>query len=490
MNGAESLIGSLAASGIEICFANPGTSEMPMVAALDGSPIRGVLCLFEGVATGAADGYGRMMGKPAATLLHLGPGFANGIANLHNARRAETPLVNIVGDHASWHKRHDAPLASDIEGLCRPVSHWLHSSRDARRLAADGARAVAASLAPPGQIATLIVPADAAWDQAEGLAAPVAAPVLNPVDDAVIARVARALKNGRRTMLLLRGKALLRHGLMAAGRIAANSGARLAYDFFAGRATRGAGLPLVERLPYFGENIAEVLHGIEQMILVGAEPPVRFFAYPGKASRLIPEGCEILTLAQSHEDCVTALKNLAARLGAPQEGALAALERPPEADGPLNAMTLGQVVARLLPEGAIISEEAATSSLGLIHFLPHSAPHDILHLSGGAIGQALPVATGAALAEPGRKVIAVTGDGGAMYTLQALWTQAREKLDIVTVVCANRSYAILNIELMRLGAANVGPKALSLLDIGRPDLDWVALARGHGVEAERAHNCR
>ena len=489
MNGAESLVETLAASGIEVCFANPGTSEMHFVVALDKSPIRPVLCLFEGVATGAADGYGRMTGKPAASLLHLGPGFANGIANLHNARRAATPIVNIVGDHASWHNRYDAPLMSDILGICRPVSHWLHSTASARTAASDAARAVAAARAFPGQIATLILPADSAWDESEGPAPVVPATKAAPVSDAAVDRAARALSNGKKTMLLLRGSVLLRDGLQAAGRIVAKSGARMAHDYFAARVSRGAGLPPIERIPYFAEDIVESFKGLEQLILVGASPPVTFFAYPGKPSWVTPEGCEIITLSHPHEDGVAALNAVAEAIGAPKASAVARLERSDLPQGELTSLAMGQIIARLLPEGAIISEEAATCGGGLTKFLPSSAPHDILYITGGAIGQALPVATGAAIAAPGRKTVTVSGDGGAMYTLQSLWTQAREKLDVITVICANRSYAVLNIELMRVGARNAGPKALSMLDIGHPDLDWVALARGMGVEAERAQDC-
>jgi acetolactate synthase-1/2/3 large subunit len=489
MNGAESLVGTLAVSGIEVCFANPGTSEMHFVAALDKSPIRAVLTLFEGVATGAADGYGRMAAKPATTLLHLGPGFANGIANLHNARRASTPIVNIVGDHASWHNRYDAPLASDIMGICRPVSHWLHSAASAKTAAIDAARAVAAARAAPGQVATLILPADSAWDDAEGTVAPLPVAGFAPVSDAAVDRAARALKNGKRTMLLLRGPALLREGVQAAGRIATNSGARVAQEFLAARVARGAGLPPVERIPYFAEDIIECLKGLEQLILVGAPPPVTFFAYPDKPSWVTPEGCEIITLSHPYEDGIAALNAVADAIDAPGQGAVARLERPPQPQGELTAMTVGQIVARLLPENAILSEEAATTGAGLTKFLPSAPPHEILHITGGSIGQALPVATGAAVAAPDRKIVTVSGDGGAMYTLQALWTQAREKLDVVTVICANRSYAILGVELTRVGAGNAGPKALSMLDIGNPVIDWVALARGMGVEAERAHDC-
>jgi acetolactate synthase-1/2/3 large subunit len=309
------------------------------------------------------------------------------------------------------------------------------------------------------------------------------------VSGAAVDRAARALRNGKRTMLLLRGAALLGDGVRAAGRIAAKSGARVAHDFLPARVTRGAGLPPIERIPYFAEDIVESLKGLEQLILVGASPPVTFFAYPGKPSWVTPEGCEIVTLSHPYEDGVAALHAVADAIGAPKEGVLARLERPPMPQGELTPLALGQIVARLLPENAILSEEAATTGAGLTKFLPGSVPHDILYLTGGAIGQALPVATGAAVAAPERKIVTVSGDGGAMYTLQSLWTQAREKLDVVTVICANRSYAILNIELTRVGAGNAGPKALSMLDIGHPDLDWVALARGMGVEAERAPDC-
>ena len=489
MNGAESAVETLAGSGIDVCFANPGTSEMHFVAALDRSPIRAILALFEGVVTGAADGYGRIAGKPALSLLHLGPGFANGIANLHNARRAATPIVNVVGDHASLHNRYDAPLMSDIMGICRPVSHWLHSTPTARTAAADAARAVAAARAAPGQIATLILPADSAWDEAEGPSPSLPVAKSSPVPDQAVDRVAKALRNGKRSLLLLRGEVLQREGLRAAARIAAKSGARMAHDFLAPRVSRGAGLPPVERIPYFAEDIIEKLKGLEQLILVGASPPVTFFAYPEKPSWVTPEGCEIITLSHPHEDGVGALSAVAEAIGAPKEGAVARLERPDMPQGELTALAMGQIVARFLPENAIISDEAATTGAGLTRFLPSSAPHDTLYITGGSIGQALPVATGAAVAAPDRKIVTISGDGGAMYTLQALWTQAREKLDVVTVIAANRSYAILNIELARVGAGNAGPKALSMIDISRPELDWVALARGMGVEAERTHDC-
>jgi len=488
MNGAESLVRTLVDSGVEICFANPGTSEMHFVAALDKvDGIRAILALFEGVVTGAADGYGRMAGKPAATLLHLGPGLANGLANLHNARRAASPIVNIVGDHATYHAQYDAPLASDLPGFARPVSAWLHSSTDALSVASDGARAVQAARQAPGQIATLILPADTAWLPADRAAPrlPVAGPAA--VADSAIDQAAKALRNGKRTAILMRGAVLQQRGLEAAGRIAAKTGARLLCDTFAPRLQRGAGRVAVERIPYFAEQIVDFLKPVEQLILVGAKPPVAFFAYPDKPSWPSPPGCRIEYLSHAHEDGVQALEALAESLGAAPETALRGPYAPPVLPtGRLSSGSAGQIIGHFLPEQAIISDEAATSGLPASIHTAQAAPHDHLALTGGAIGQGVPVGTGAAVACPDRKVVCLQGDGGAMYTLQALWTQARERLDVTTVIFANRSYAILNVEMMRVGAENPGPKALSMFDLRNPELNWVSLAQGMGVEASRA----
>ncbi|HLZ84789.1 MAG TPA: acetolactate synthase large subunit [Caulobacteraceae bacterium] len=488
MNGAESLVLTLAASGVDTCFSNPGTSEMHFVAALDSiEGVRPILGLFEGAVTGMADGYGRMAEKPACTLLHLGPGLANGLANLHNARRAQTPIVNIVGDHATYHAQYDAPLASDIAGFARPVSGWVHSSPSARTVAADGARAVHAALSPPGQIATLILPADTAWNAADGPAPALPRPQPAPVAGATVDFVAQALKSGKTSAILLRGAALKDEGLAAAGRIAVATGARLFCDTFAPRLARGAGRVAVERIPYFAEQIVETFATVEQLILVGAKPPVSFFAYPGKPSWGLPEGADYHYLAHAHEDGVAALEALAEALGAAKAGLrLAPLAIPDAPTGRLNQYSAGQVIARHMPEGAILSDEGATASGGTMLATVGAPPHDHLSLTGGAIGQGVPLATGAAVACPGRKVVCIQGDGGAMYTLQALWTQAREKLDVTTVIFANHSYAILNVELARVGARNVGPKALSMLDLHNPELDFVKLAQGMGVEASRA----
>jgi len=511
MNGAESLLRTLVASGVDTCFANPGTSEMHFVSALDRvDGMRAVLGLFEGVVTGMADGYSRMAQQPPVTLLHLGPGLANGLANLHNARRASSSIVNVVGDHATSHVPFDAPLASDIVGFARPVSGWVHTSTSSLTVASDAARAVQAARQAPGQIATLILPADVAWLDAHHAALPLPFAPPSPVSSSSVESVARILDHSRggkaKVAILMRGMVLTGLGLQAAARIASFTGARLLCDTFAPRLERGAGRAIVERLPYFAEQLVESLADLDHLILVGAKPPVSFFAYPGKASWCTAEHTSITYLSHAHEDgsaALTAVADVLAPTGivANQWGAhqaLAELAVPDEPDGRLDQFSIGQVVARYLPEGAIISDESATNGLGPGLALATAQPHDHLSLTGGAIGQGLPLAGGAAVACPDRKVVCLHGDGGAMYTVQSLWTQARENLDVTTVIFSNRAYAILRVELGRTGAAALmtggdsatASKALSMFDLSNPDIEWVSLARGMGVEAVRATTVR
>lgn len=486
MTGADSLIRTALGGGVHVCFANPGTTEMPLVAALDRAPgIRAVLGLFEGVCTGAADGYARIAGRPALALLHLGPGLANGLANLHNARRAATPVLVVVGDHATWHLAADPPLASDIVSLANPVSGWVRTVRRAEDLAADTAAALEAACAPAGQVATLIVPADCQWEAAEGAPVPVRTQAPAVVSADRVEAATQALRAGG-TALLVGGAALGARGLRAVARVRAASGARVLHDTFVGRLERGAGLPDLERVPYFPEQARAALAGVRALVLCGGREPVAFFGYPGGQSRVAPEGCERLVLAAPEEDAVGALEALADALGAP--GAPPpepARPRPALPSGALDAGKLGQVLAALQPEGAIVVDEGLTSSAPWFAASAAAPPHTVLALTGGAIGQGLPCAAGAAVAAPGRKVIALQADGSGMYTLQALWTMAREALDVVVVVCANRSYRILQVELARAGIAEPGPAASALADLGRPALDWTALARGLGVPAAR-----
>ena len=489
MNGAEQLMRALADNGVTACFANPGTTEMQLVAALDSERrIRPVLGLFEGVVTGAADGFGRMAEAPAATILHLGPGLANGLANLHNARRAHTPIVNLVGDHATWHRDADAPLTSDIESLARPMSVWVHTSEHATDLAADGARAISAAMEPPGGPATLILPQDAAWGDVDDRPSPPSefgTRVL--VSPSVIEDVAALLRtHGRDAVLLLGAPAMRRDGLLAASRVAAATGCTVFTQGMPARAERGGGLPSFPSIPYFPEQAVEALAPSRLMVLVGATDPVAFFGYQGQPSHPRPDSCELVNMASPAEDAAHALDALASALEAPAAVAPDVPAPVVPSGASLGQTELGAAIAALQPEGSIVVDEAITSGLGYALAAVGAPIHDVLALTGGAIGQGLPVAVGAAVACPDRRVIALQADGSGMYTLQALWTMARESLDVTVVLLSNRSYRILQVELMRAGVGEPGPGAVGLTDLSRPELDWVALATGMGVEARRA----
>jgi acetolactate synthase I/II/III large subunit len=486
MNGAQALLRTLAGCGVSVCFANPGTSEMYVVAALDAVPeVRGVLCLFEGVATGAADGYGRMAGRPAAALLHLGPGLANGLANLHNARRAGTPLVAVVGDHAAHHKRFDAPLESDIDALAGAVSGWVRHPARPADVGADAADAVAAAMTPPGQVATLVIPADVSWSDGAEPAPPPAVRAAAPVPPEAVSAAAAALRSGEPCVILLGGAGLRRPGLEAASRLAVAGHARLLGETFPARLERGAGIPAVDRLAYLAEFAAGQLAGARHLILAGARPPVSFFAYPGQPGSLVPAGCQVHLLAAAGDDVAGALAAVADLVAPDAKPLPQQPERPAPPDGELTAESAAAVIGALLPEGAIVCDEANTSGLWLPAATAGAPPHDWLTLTGGAIGLGLPMATGAAAACPGRSVLALEADGSAMYTISALWTHARERLDITTVIFSNRRYAILGMELDRATAA-AGDAARGLLDLARPRIDFTALAAGMGVPASRA----
>jgi acetolactate synthase-1/2/3 large subunit len=490
MNGAQSLVRTLVGCGVDVCFMNPGTSEMHFVATLDAVPeMKSVLALFEGVATGAADGYGRMTGTPAATLLHLGPGLGNGLANLHNARRARTPLVNIVGDHATYHKKFDAPLESDIEGVARNVSSaFVRWGTSPETLGADTAEAFRAALGPPGQVATLVVPADVSWGPGGVVAALPSRPRPQPLDVPRVTAVADALRSGAPAALLLGNGALGRAGLLAASRVANTVGAKFLCETFPARVARGAGIPEVERLAYLGEMATAQLEGVRHLILVDAKAPVSFFAYPERPSWLVPDNCEVHVLAGPSDDAVAALEALAEEVGAPAGAArLAEIRRPELPVGELNTRAIAAAVGALLPEGAIVSDEGNTSGLFSSSMTAGCPPHDWLFLTGGAIGQGLPVAVGAATACPDRPVVSLQADGSALYTLQSWWTMARYGLDVTTVLFNNHSYAILNMELQRVGvegardARPVAPRHRFRLPGPGHGVDGVAIEDGRRV---------
>ena len=485
-NGAQCLLQTAADAGVSVCFANPGTTEMPLVAALDAVPaVRAVLGLFEGVCTGAADGFGRMAERPALTLLHLGPGLGNGIANLHNARRARSPVVNLIGDQATWHLEYDAPLTSDIAGLARPVSGWVRNAVSSKRLADDVAESITAATGPPGQVATLIIPADVQSGEGTGLVAVRSSGGPLAVEDQTIANAAERLREKTPAAILLGGDALSEAAQLAAARIATATGALLFAETFSARWERGHHLPPIQKLAYFPEQAIQELGGIETLLLAGAREPVAFFGYEGLPSRLAP-GDSALPLARPGEDAEGALEALADALGA---ATWDAPDTPPvalpDAGEALNPAVVGAVLASCLPKDAIVVDEAATTGQPFYAASASSPRHTVLGLTGGAIGQGLACAVGAAVACPERKVIAFQADGSGQYTVQSLWTMAREGLDIVILICANRSYRILQVELARAGVTEPGPQARGLTSLESPALDWVALAKGYGVPASQ-----
>lgn len=490
MNGAEALVDALVAADVDVCFANPGTSEMHFVAALDSNPrMRSILCLFEGVATGAADGYARMAGKPAATLLHLGPGLANAGANLHNAKRAQTPIVNIVGDHATGHVHLDAPLTSDIEGLARTWSTWVRTTKSADAVAGDTHAAVQAARGAPGSVATLVLPADAAWnDAAPSVRRPFLASLCPQVPEDRLRDIVAVLERGEPTMIFVEGRVLADPAALAAlDRIAQKTGAMVRAKTVNARVERGAGRAAIDVFPYSVTQGLAAASELRHCILLGTSQPVGFFAYPGLPGLMLPAGCAVHTLALPEEDHQQALQDLSCLLGADKlEARVVEGGKLEKAAGALTPQSLAMTVAARLPEGAVVCDEAITMSGVCRGATTGAAPHSWLQLTGGAIGIGLPLATGAAVAAPDRRVVALQADGSAAYTLQALWTQAREQLDVVTIILANRTYAILRYEMSNLGIGNPGPKALGMTKLDQPALDWVRLAQGMGVEAARA----
>jgi acetolactate synthase-1/2/3 large subunit len=485
VNGAESLVHTLLAAGIDTCFANPGTSEMHFVAALDRIPgMRCVLGLQENVVTGMADGYFRIARKPAATLLHCGPGLANGLANLHNARRARSGIVNCVGDQATWHRPFDAPLTADTEGWARGASHWVRTAEGAGEVGA--AAAIAAAEAAPGRIATLILPSDTCWDPGGVVAAPLPPAAPAPPDPHAVQEAARALRQGAGVLLLLGGAALTEAGQRIASRILAATGVAAMAEMSNAFVARGQGRLALDRVPYPMAPAIAALAPFHTLVCVASRLPVGFFGYPGGPSLHSAPGAREVLLCRPEQDVLAALEALADTLGAPPATIPPRGPRPEPARGAPTPEGLARTLAALIPEGAIVADESISFGRGFYEETHDAPPHDWIHLTGGAIGAGLPLAAGAAVGAGGRRrVVTLQADGSAMYTVQALWTGARERLPVTTIILSNRSYAILLAEYRAVGA-NPGRTALDMMDIGNPELDWVRMAEGLGVEAARA----
>jgi acetolactate synthase-1/2/3 large subunit len=491
MNGAESLVRTLLSGDIDVCFTNPGTSEMHFVAALDKyEKMRSILCLFEGCATGAADGYYRMKRSPASTLLHLGPGLANGLANLHNAKKANSGIVNIVGEHALDHIKLNAPLTSDIEGIAKPVSHWVKTSQSSKDIAKDGAEAISAAMVAPGQIATLILPGDTAWNEGSEAQNIELQVTLNKVPSALIKEAALALQKAKNPMILVGGAALEEGNLINIAKIADKLGCPIKTDWFNARLDKGAGRINSVRIPYVVDSAVSILKDFDTIIVIGARRPVAFFAYPNKPGILTQDGTKFIELASLSDNIGEMVEELSDLLGATKiiPSTISEMKIPEIPAGPINTTSLGMVLGALIPENAIIVDESVTTGREFFAQTAGSRPHTWLNNCGGSIGFGMPVAIGAAVASPDQKVIALEGDGSAMYTVQSLWTMARENLDITVLIFANQSYKILQGELTNVGVVNPGKSALEMLSLKKPSLDWVSISRGMGVDAVRVDN--
>lgn len=493
MNGSESLVATLVDKGVDVCFANPGTSEMHFLAALENPGLRSVLVLFEGIATGAADGYYRMTGNPASTLLHLGPGLANGLANLHNARRAGSGIVNIVGEHATAHLKYDPPLLSDIDGLARPISHWVRRSTSSCLVAGDVSVAIAQARSKPGKIATLILPGETSWGPASeslslGSRCP-SAPKPAAPDTARVEQAADVLRRGEPTLIVCGGQASRGRAVELLGRVKAHTGCRIATQFFTARIERGAGRATLERIPYYVPSALAYLAGFKHIITVETGEPIAFFNYPGSPSQMKPTGCAVHSLVLPDEDSIAGLEMLIDALGAQKTEAVLQ-ERTEVAipEGKLDPTSIAQALTAAMPDNTILVDESLTTGRETLGLTAGARPHDVLQNMGGSIGFGTPVATGAAIACPDRRVFCMVGDGSAMYTIQSLWTQAREGLNVTTIIFANNSYQILKTEFSNMGFGKPGTQASALIEIDKPQINWVAMGTSMGVPSVSVDN--
>lgn len=535
LSGAAALLSSACSAGVSVVFANPGTTEMHVVGALDATPdVRGVLCLHENVVAGAADGYARMERKPAMALLHLGVGLANGLANLHNARRAGSPVVVLVGEMATWHRGKDSLLEMDIVKLAETVSKHVAVSAEPGALAKDTLRAIEATQTPNvvngSRIATLVVPHDRTWEAADGsdapdrqavnggATAPAPAPehlgeerVLTEGAKAFFRSCAQALREatnaGKRVLVYAGGSALVGDTFKAVGRIAAALGgptkAPIIVENAFARIDRGAGFPLATRIPYFPQDAQAAYARFDEVLCVDARLPVALFGYKDGPSDLLPPiGEDHIWEIDTGFDIDGALELLEEELGARsiEPGvncrgtfcAPAELRRPamPAADANLTATSLCAIVAHLQPEAAVVVDESLTSGGAYWDESARCPPFSHLTLTGGAIGIGMPMAVGAAVACPDRVIINLQADGSGMYTCQALWTQARERLRVLTIVCFNNAYQILKIELMKQRINATGAASKSMTDLGNPPIAWEPLVRGMGISNVRgARTC-
>ncbi|MCL4133723.1 UNVERIFIED_CONTAM: hypothetical protein GTU68_047912 [Idotea baltica] len=409
---------------------------------------------------------------------------------MHNARKARVPMVNLVGDHALRHQQYDAPLSADVEAACAPFSDWVRSGRDAGSFAADAMEALSVATGKPGRIASLVAPADIGWDEGGKMAAPLTPKGAAALDEDAVTAALGALESGEKTVIIAGGSVLadteavaLLHG------IAEKTGAHILAPTSNRRIERGRGRFAVTKIPYPIDAALKCLAPYGRAILVETLPPVAFFAYPGRPSLLLPEVCDTVTLAGLDGDGSTALAALADRVGAKPAKALDAASPARPQAGAITLENIGAALSAALPEDAIVIDETVSSGAAIFPAGDTAPPNSWLALTGGSIGIGIPLSAGAAIACPDRPVVTLQADGSAMYSIQGLWTQAREGSNVTTIILANRAYEILKGELHNVGA-QPGPDALSMLNLDRPELDFVALARGMGVPGRRVDDVR
>jgi len=487
MNGSECLVGTLINHGVDLLFTNPGTSEVGLLAEIGSSEqIRAVPVLFEGIAAGAADGYFRMTGRPAATMLHVGPGLANAWSALHNAAKARSGVVNIVGQLSEAHLELESPLKSDILALATSVSDVVRYPLSTARVGIDAK--AAADAAKRGKVATLVMANDVGWCDGAELATP---PEAQDADThgALDPAAMTALKQGPRTLLLLGGLALDVGAQRDAAAIASATGCSVMIEWASARCERGGDLPSWARIPYPVDEAVRALVAYDTIVLCGATEPIAFFNYCNSPSRLAAPSTRVIDLHPEGADERPALS--AARRALASDPARPC--HPPAArytyGAPKSPDPVSAAIAAALPQDAIIVNEAITSASDLFAASAAAPRHTWLDNLGGSIGFALPVSIGAAIGAPDRRVITLCGDGSTMYSPQGLWTIAREELDITVLVFANQAYKILVSELVRTSDTNLDDQAVSLLQLNNPEIRWTELAHSLGVASTRVSSC-
>ena len=491
MNGAAAFFKSIVDNGIDTIFACPGTSEMQVVDEVGYSNLRVVLCLFENSVTGMADGYARMLDKPALGMVHVTCGLTNALANMHNARIANSRMIIFGGGVHVAHEVNE-PVHSMLQRqpyVAQIAAQCVIEARSPDQLAAAATQALKASNDGAGKIVYVYGPNNAVWGESsfQGKLTS-SAEQRQRVSTATISSIADTLKAGKKTAFILDNLALREEGLEILGRIAEGAGGRLFREWLPSRIAMGAGRVRTETLPYGGAEGRELLSEFDQIVLVGAKIPVCPFSYENQPWVKIPENCNVHTLATADHDILAALEELATQLDLPEKASNRYNRKPGEPPtGPLSGNSIVQSLSILMPADSIVLDEAMLENVMFPLLMDGAAPFDFMAACpGGAIGAGPPVACGAAIACPNRKVILLEGDFSLMQGNTALWSMAQHNLDICVINYNNEGSASLSTELARVRQGEAQPKSIELLRIRKPTIDYAAMAESMGVPASRA----